>query len=223
MNAPERWLDSPDAPAGAAELLRALKPPPIPPEVHARLVLRVTELGATPAAGLVTGLTAKLGLAGTIGLAGIAAAVAVGETAEPPQAAVGAAVPAVVAPAPPSAVPSRRAPETVISVEELPREAPAPARRRVRDTLGEETELVAAARDALARGDAQRALSLVRAHEQRFARGQLRATAAVLATRALAKLGRTDDARREAARLVEREPSSLHAEEAEGVVVRSSD
>ena len=214
MSAPERWLDSADVPAGVAELLRAQAPVAIPADVHLRLAASATKLAAAPSAGLASLLTVKLGLAGTIGAAGIAAVVASGAPTEvlQPQVAMQVSAPKISIAIP---IPE----EQVIPVDALPLEAPKQKSSKTThgppaDTLAAETKLVSGMQDALTQGNPARALELARAYEQRFSGGQLSATAGMLATRALERLGRGADARERAAELVEREPSSVHTAEA---------
>jgi hypothetical protein len=222
VSAPERWLDSVDAPIGAREVLRAATPVVIPAEVHGRLALHATKLAATPGAGAGV-LSTQLGLAGALGGAAIVAALVAGaptppSPAEPQPLAIPAPRPVVnpVQPAP-AAAPA----EAIVDVDDLP-VAPVPKSRSPRPTLGAEAKLVGEMQDALARGDVERALSLARTHDRRFPTGQLRSTVAVLATRALERLGRSHDAKRRAAQLVEDAPSSVHAEEAERVLLDPS-
>jgi hypothetical protein len=86
------------------------------------------------------------------------------------------------------------------------------------DALDQETELVGAIQRTLAAGDAQGALALARDHQRRFPEGQLGTTTRLLVSRALGKLGRAAAAKRQAALLLERDPASVHAEEARHIV-----
>jgi hypothetical protein len=114
-------------------------------------------------------------------------------------------------------------PAPVMAIEELEREAPAQLEPRVSrlhkraGSLADEAELVDDARKVL-EWDALAALNMCREHERRFPDGQLRSTREALAMRALYKLGRNVEARLQAESLLGRDPSTLHAEEAERAV-----
>ena len=198
------------------ELLRALAPPPLPEDVHSRLLAHSARLATAPGAGIAALLSTKLAVAGAVGAIGVAGAVGLAPIAEPVRTL---APPAPAAVAPPPRRVAVPAPEPlVVSLEALPAEVPRPQRRAKTDPLREESELVTAMQTALGRGEASRALSLAREHERRFASGQLGTTVRVLSARALESLGETAEAKREAARLVEQDPSSVHASEARRVI-----
>jgi hypothetical protein len=110
-----------------------------------------------------------------------------------------------VSPAPPSAVP-----------------APAPARpARVRDLdLGAESALLDRARSALARGDAEAALSAITEHARSFPRGQLGEAREALAVQALVEAGRAGEARARAERFRARFPDSSYAPVVEAALAR---
>lgn len=77
--------------------------------------------------------------------------------------------------------------------------------------LAGERALVDRARAALARGDAAACLEAVRSHEARFPNGRLAEEREVLAVRALARAGQTDEARARADRFRKRYPNSVFA------------
>lgn len=78
------------------------------------------------------------------------------------------------------------------------------------DTLTRELSLVQGAMRALATDPAE-ALRLADAHAHDFADGQLAAEREYVRVRALARLGRSDDARVEAHALIETHPTSIYA------------
>jgi TolA-binding protein len=78
-------------------------------------------------------------------------------------------------------------------------------------TLAAEASLLAEARSALARGDAARALALLVDHTTAFPAGTLTVDARALRVRSLCALGRTVDAERTAAALVDEFPESPSA------------
>jgi hypothetical protein len=87
------------------------------------------------------------------------------------------------------------------AVDEAGRSAPLPSatpRGRTNAVSGDVTEQIAlidAARDALAHGGAERALTTVRQYQSRFPKGAFRPEAAAIKIEALMKLGRTTEAR----------------------------
>jgi hypothetical protein len=94
-----------------------------------------------------------------------------------------------------------------------PDAAPAPAE----SALGERSVLDRG-RVALARGDAARALSLVAEHESRFATGSLSEERDALRIRALASLGRANEAKDRAAVFRSRYPNSVFWKSIEGIL-----
>jgi hypothetical protein len=110
----------------------------------------------------------------------------------------------------------------VVAVEQLATEQPPRAESKVTapssaskraGSLAEEVALVDQAQKLLEQ-DPAAALRICREHESRFSEGQLRSTREALTMRALRKLGRADEARQHAETLLERDPATLHAEEA---------
>lgn len=107
-------------------------------------------------------------------------------------------------------------PSTAARVEDLPR-AESATQARARDDsavaapspLGAERAVLDRAREAFARGEHDRALSLLGEHERRHAEGALREEREALGVRALAAAGKVDAARDRAARFVARYPQSL--------------
>jgi hypothetical protein len=95
------------------------------------------------------------------------------------------------------------------SVAMAPHTSPAEAASEV-DPLVRESELVQAAMRALA-SDPSNALRLADRHAREFPNGQLVAERAYVRVRALARLGRTDEAVREAVALIDAHPESEYA------------
>lgn len=104
---------------------------------------------------------------------------------------------------------------------EPPKNAEKPERARAvpasRQSLGASAEgadalelgLLQRARGALAKGEYSRALEAIAEHQRRFPAGRLREEREALRIKALAGLGRTDEARRAAERFRERFPRSV--------------
>ena len=90
------------------------------------------------------------------------------------------------------------------------------------DTLAAERAIVDVARRALGSGDGAAALQAVAMHEQQFPSGLLEEEREAVAIKALALLGRTDDARSRAARFHARYPRSLLASAVERSVTSAS-
>ena len=233
MIKPKRWLGSlEDAPEGAAKLLSAYSTPaPMPADVHARLLVKATQLSAIKPLGVAAALASKPAVVAiAIAVAGATAAatsrpVALAVTLQAPLER-GLAPIAAIASLPPE--PERSQPEAggpVVAVEQLSPETPPKTRvhakphrasRRV-GLLSEEVALVDQARGLLEQ-DPAAALRICREHENRFPDGQLRSTRDALAIRALKKLGRIDEAKKQAESLLERDPATLHADEAVDLV-----
>jgi hypothetical protein len=136
-----------------------------------------------------------------------------GHASAPLPVAVAAAPAPAVAPAPAPA-PSRHAVAAVAPARRpaiahaARREAAAPA--MTADSLARETALIDAARRDL-RADPGRALATLELHRHEFPSGQLAAERELLAVQSLQLLGRTEAARRRAAALAARFPSSRYA------------
>lgn len=107
----------------------------------------------------------------------------------------------------PSVAPVARPPETVPQEEPAPL-LPAPARPAV-DAAAAELRLVALARAAVARKDYAAALPPIAEHTRRFKNGRMAEECEALRVRALAGLGRTDEARRAAHSFEARFPRSV--------------
>jgi hypothetical protein len=187
--------------------------PPVPAAVRARALARAR-------AAIAAGPPAKVGLARTppsrLRWAAVAVMLLVAS------AAAGAAVyqyrarlvlrravppparPALVAP---TAVPATK-PPAAVTPEEAPSPLAPPARPAV-DAAAAELRLVAAARAAVARQDYAGALPPIAEHSRRFKNGRLAEEREALRVRALAGLGRTDEARRAAHSFETRFPRSV--------------
>jgi len=228
MNEPIRWLTAlEDAPAGASKLLAAYSASQMPAEVHGRLLAKATQLSALKPAGVAALLASKPAVVAlAIGVAGATGALATAPPAVSSRSApawLGKGVEAVekLAEQRSDALrPLPQAAERVVTIDGLahekarvpePKSKLAPKRAR---SLADEAELIDDARRLL-EWDAAGALNKCREHERRFPTGQLRSTREALAMRALRKLGRGVEARQQAESLLGRDPSTLHAEEAE--------
>ena len=227
MSDPERWLTALEqAPTGASKLLSAYSSAaPMPADVHARLLAKATELSVLKPLGLASLLASKpAALAIAIGVAGAGALAtappAISSRSTPAWLAKGVeSVQKLADQRPEPALPLPQPAERVVAIEELGREPPikreskaSPAPKRA-GSLADEAELVDDARRML-EWDASAALRICREHEQRFPNGQLRSTREALTMRALRKLGRSGEARKQAELLLGHDPSTLHAEEA---------
>lgn len=90
-------------------------------------------------------------------------------------------------------------------------EEPTPPSRRTpaEDATGLELAVLQRARAAVAKQEFSAALELIADHQRRFPRGKLREEREALRVKALAGLGRTDEAQRAAERFRERFPNSV--------------
>ena len=172
--------------------------------------VRVTRAGAnqslaagTAAVALAAGIAAAIYLFG--GSAPTAPAAKAPATAKPP-----AAAPPEPSPAPTSG--SASAPVTP-SARAQPVETPVPSARPTaasrQESSPEEIQLLSRARQADARGDYGGVLSVLSEHERTFPAGRLSEEREVLRVKALVGLGRTDQARRAAARFRRQFPRSV--------------
>jgi TolA-binding protein len=213
---PSRLFDSPDAPKGLRDSLRAAREDVGSDQEVARLATRLGPLlgpaapiapgtGAT-AAGAGGGLAAKLGL-GALALViagGGAWLLSAQNNAAPPSAPTNAAPPPPLsAPlAPPPAAGAPIAPAAP-SADSAPTVAPSVTKpslpsKPVPAAPPSEAELLEQARAALKAGDSARALQRASEHAQRFPRGVLVQEREVLAIQALRRLGRDAEADRRA-------------------------
>ncbi len=222
-----------------AQLLMAERSiPSLPPEVRTRIRARVSGTGGGPPAGT-NGGGAPAGPAGyvTTGLAGVLVGVLatlgaqrIAESREV-HAPSHAPSPAAEIASPPSAPATRVAPASaaVVGLDSADLEPPAPAptpRRATRarptprpaddgqptvptSTLDAEREILDAARAALVRGHASQALAALDRHEREHPGGALAEEREVLATQALAALGRAGEARARRDAFHARWPASL--------------
>jgi hypothetical protein len=111
-------------------------------------------------------------------------------------------------PAAPAPVATPR-PAPVVQVEPAPAPEPAAARPSPADLARAELHLLRQARAAVAREDYASALPPIADHARRFKDGRLAEEREALRVKALAGLGRTDDARRAAAAFKARFPRSV--------------
>lgn len=210
------------APETQALLAHERVPPALPDDVRARLLSRANAavLEGPPALqpAAARGLFGKplvLGAAAAVVAAAIVAAVA--WRAEPvpngpvTTASVPSALPSAV-PAPtlaPSAVVTPPAPSAISTFEELPT-AKARSSASSREANGlDEIQLLARARKDDARRDYASVLSALSEHERSFPAGRLSEEREVLRVKALVGLGRTEEARRAAAKFRRRFPRSV--------------
>lgn len=230
MSDPKRLLDE----TGDGELARLLRAGKSEMPDAAQLGALAAKVGVVAGAGVAgasaggggagaaAGATAKAGLAMKIGgvlvVASAVGATAVVATAprEEKRSPVGlvASAPTVVAPSASHVV---LLPTATSEPVPTPSTAPPPSARpsapqptSSADVSPEaEVRLLERAQDALRANPAQ-ALSLADEHARRFPRGMLAQEREVIAVEALAKLGRTDEARARAARFKARFPGSSH-------------
>jgi hypothetical protein len=218
MNEPKRWLEDGDAPNEVAALLRSLPVPTRPTsDKQAELAQQLSAL-ALSKAGPVAGSSAgwiKLGLVGVVCLIAGAAFYWGTSSAEPdPQPRPPVVVPNVAIAS--AEAPSSAAPSSAIEVKNAPVLAPRPPsaapslKAPSRDTLAEEELLLESARRAAASSPAA-AWAFLQQHQRKFPNGQLSAERAFLSVDVLRRLGKHAAADREAERLIARFPNSTYA------------
>lgn len=216
--------DSGLAPETEALIAHERELPQTPDDVRARLLSRANAavLEGPPAhqpppARALFGKPLVAGAAAVVVAAVIAAVIALrsGSANAPslPTASVSSPTPSVAPapPLPPSALlaPPPPAPSAKSAPEEpLPPKARATASGREASGL-EEVQLLSRARRAGARGDYAEVLSVVSEHERSFPAGRLSEEREVLRVKALVGLGRTEEARRAAAKFRRRFPRSV--------------
>jgi hypothetical protein len=120
-------------------------------------------------------------------------------------------VPVATAPRAPALVPTPASVARPLPLPPVSAPPAPPASVPDEGTLHDEVAALDRARAALAGGDATGALSAIAAYERAFPRGALADEASMLRIEALARAGRRDDARTEAARWLARDPQSPHA------------
>lgn len=194
----------PPLPEDVASLLRALPTPtPIAPGAQARVLERVTQslaapaaVGAGAAASVARGVSAKVVAAVVAvtavasGLGGFVYGRATAPVPEQPRVEV-----PVVAPAPRVETPTPpTAPVVEVPVAPAPAPAPAPV-EPVRVAAPDGRQVIEATRTALLKGDAPRALELVAEHARRFPNSQLAEERGALEIQALLLAGETARAR----------------------------
>jgi hypothetical protein len=216
MNDPPRLLDQAETSRSALELLRALDPPAAPsPVVQAALAKQLSTMvvasGSTAALGT---LWIKATFVAVVALGGAGALIASRSGETTPAVSAPQQTTAPLAALEPAALPAHSAAPELPS----PSSAPAVAARSSaasapRDVLAEEEALLEAARSALSR-DPARALSLLQRHRSRFPSGQLSAERMFLSVDCYQRLGNGAAAKREAAALAKRFPSSTYARRA---------
>lgn len=220
---PSRLLDSPDAPEGLRDALRAAEADVGTDQQLASLAERLGPLlgpvvpaavGTTAAASASGAL--KLGLAtlALIGAGGGAWLFSAPKSASPPaptpsRLVASAALPVVAAPA--AALPESAGPEVAPPVSAVEPAAPAPVvqlpSKPTPPAPASEADLLEQARSAL-KADPARALSRANEAAQRYPRGVLVQEREVLAIQALRRLGRTAEADRRAEAFAKAFPGS---------------
>jgi hypothetical protein len=200
--------------------LDAQKPEPLTPATDARLLAKVTALGALPAAPLVKA-TPWLIAGGAVMLAGALALVAPREKS-PPVTGIGRPPPATTALAPvpaertASALPEPQPPSDAtrsvpVSSPSAARLMPAEAPSVSEDALAGEAKLLNQAHAVMAT-DPHQALAIASEHAKRYPRGQLAAERELILVQALVKLGRTREAEARGRALRKSVPSSIYGE-----------
>jgi len=211
-------------------------PPPLSPELEAalaphRTVLRLSPAVEARAMARAAAATESLesyavvraphrpqwvfamaaGLVLALGAAAYAARGWVGLSSSPAHVAPSAA-PRAATPRPPAAVPAMPEPDAPATI--APAATPHAKRSAGRTTAtgiptNEELHLLRAARQDVTRGDFARALAVIGEHARRFRNGSLVEEREALRVKALAGLGRRDDAQRAAAQFRARFPHSV--------------
>ena len=211
-------------------------PPPLSPELEAalaphRTVLRLSPAVEARAMARAAAATESLesyavvraphrpqwvfamaaGLVLALGAAAYAARGWVGLSSSPAHVAPSAA-PRAATPRPPAAVPAMPEPDAPATI--APAATPHAKRSAGRTTAtgiptNEELHLLRAARQDVTRGDFARALAVIGEHARRFRNGSLVEEREALRVKALAGLGRRDDAKRAAAQFRARFPHSV--------------
>lgn len=116
----------------------------------------------------------------------------------------------------PSSLPSAPMPSERTSHVERPVPTTAPSSSD--EVLARERQAIEKARSALARGDAESALSAVAEHAKAFPRGQLTEAREAIAIQALARAGRRDEARARAERFRQKFPGSMYSPVVEAAI-----
>jgi hypothetical protein len=234
MSDPSRWLDpSSDAPRGVRDLLaHAPKAPALSADAKARMATRIAQ-GAAAAGGVAAGTWLWKGLFGAtaIGLAGVVFVLATQTHAPspPPIRPTTAVAPPIesttvaeLAPAPVETAPLRtaeaEAPSAVPQAVPAARTTTAPARAAAAsahaapaaDDAGDDLDLVQRAH-GLVDSDPGAALNLTRQHASRFPHSLYDQERERIAIRALANLGRTQEARARGEAFLRNYPRSIYA------------
>jgi hypothetical protein len=237
LRAAQRELPSADALARLAARLPVLPPgggspppppaPPAPPASplgpFAALMARPEVSGAILGALLAGGAVVGASWVAPAPRAAPAVAAARAEPAPRPEAS--APAPAVAAPpaATMSAAPARPAPPAIPGTGAPPPDGPSVAASEPAPAAEEETEvrLLQRARAGVA-ADPARALALTGEHARRFPGGAFAQEREFIAISALVALGRADEARERAARMLERFPASAYRDRLEAIVPPTS-
>jgi hypothetical protein len=122
--------------------------------------------------------------------------------------------PQAAAAMPDPVVPDPVAPDPAPDVAPRVRARPKAESKAAPEGIGRELQLVAAASDAVKRGEHREALAILKTHARDFASGALREDREALRVIALCGLGRTGEGTRAAEAFAERFPSSVHTERA---------
>jgi hypothetical protein len=205
--------EPPLSPEARALLDREREAPPLPPAVKARALARAraalvagpVRAAASPTRAPRVRWAAAVALTCVAGAAVGAVAYQVRAHLEPSPSAPPA--PLIVA-APAHALAPPSAPEQIPEVRSPPRVLPTPRLARA-DQARAELHLLRRARAAVAGGDFAAALAPIAEHAHRFKDGRLAEEREALRVKALAGLGRTEEARRAAAAFEARFPRSV--------------
>ena len=223
MADPRRMLDDPGTPGELSRLVKALDgPKPYSEAAHARIGSKVAATVANPPAA-----AAVASKAGSLKLVAISGAVVAGgaialfmfvRSGPPAPPRETRPVPAVAAPATPTAEPVAPSPEVAPPAPKPKSQERTPPRASARDDLAVEETLLEQARKA----PPSRALALLREHERRFPSGLLTAERLYLSAKAHAESGNQTAARRYATELERRFPASSYVARLRAILGKTS-
>lgn len=214
-----------EAPPELTELFRAAKKPePLTPATDARLLARITALGAAPTAPVMKGWL----MAGGAVVLAVATAFVVQRAPAPsaapspppthsasPTVAIEATPPADTAP--PAAAPEPTVPPQSKHAPAARAVAPAAAPSSSEDALAGEARLLNQAHAAMA-SEPRTALALASEHAKLYPHGQLAAERELILVQALVKLGRIREAEARGRALRKSAPSSIYGERLDAIL-----
>jgi hypothetical protein len=214
-----------DAPPELRDLfLDAKRPEPLPPATDARLVAKITALGALPAAPLVKAWPWLIA-GGALVVAGALSLVAERNSGpgpaphRPPASFTPTSAPLDAAPAaaPEKPTPPEGKRSSPASAASMGHVAPAEASSASADALAGEAKLLNEAHAAMAT-DPRKALAIASEHTKRYPRGQLAAERELILVQALIKLGRVREAEARGRALRKSTPSSIYSERLDSIL-----